>query len=92
MVFHKAKYVRQKTYLESPYLKDGNIVEKPYELDETCVKADKPMVKCCGLPDGARETVDYDNFVVGAVFTNAKKSPKRVIGGVVLHESNFTLK
>lgn len=92
MVFHQAKYVRQKTYLESPYLKDGKIVENPYELDETCEKADKPIVKCCGLPDGARETVDYDNFVVGAVFTNAKKSPKRVIGGVVLHESNFTLK
>ena len=92
MVFHKAKYVRQKTYLESPYLKDGKIVENPYELDETCVKADKPMVKCCGLPDGARETVDYDNFIIGAEFTNAKKSPKRVIGGVVLHESNFTLK
>ena len=92
MVFHKAKYVRQKTYLESPYLKDGKIVENPYELDETCTKAAKPIVKCCGLPDGARETVDYDNFVVGAEFTNAKKSPKRVIGGVVLHESNFTLK
>ena len=92
MVFHRAKYVRQKTYLESPYLKNGNIVENPSELDETCDKADKPIVKCCGLPDGARESVDYDNFIIGASFTNAKKSPKRVVGGVVLHESDFTLK
>ena len=94
MVFHKGKYLRQKTYMESPYLKDGKVLENPYELDETCVKSNKPDIKCCGLPDGekGKGSVTYDNFNLGQVFKGSRKIPKNVKGGVVLHEHDFEIR
>ena len=91
MVFHKAKYVRAKTYLESPYLKNGHIVENPNELDETCVKSEEPEVKCAGMPDNCKSLVTYDNFDYGAEF-DGKLMPKRIKGGVVLIETTYQIK
>ena len=91
MVFHKAKYVRAKTYLESPYLKDGHVVENPNELDETCVKSEHPEVKCAGMPDICKSLVTYDNFEYGAEF-DGKLMPKRIKGGVVLRETTYQIK
>ena len=91
MVFHKAKYVRAKTYLESPYLKNGKVVENPSELDESCVKSDHPEVKCAGMPDNCKSMVTYDNFEYGAEF-EGKLMPKRIKGGVVLRETTYQIK
>ena len=91
MVFHKAKYVRDKTYLESPYLKDGKVVENPSELDETCIKSIEPEVKCAGMPDNCKSLVTYDNFEYGAEF-EGKLMPKRIKGGVVLRETTYQIK
>lgn len=91
MVFHKAKYVRAKTYLESPYLKDGKVVENPSQLDETCVKSDHPDVKCAGMPENCKSLVTYDNFDYGAEF-DGKLMPKRIKGGVVLRETTYMIK
>ena len=91
MVFHRAKYVRAKTYLESPYLKDGKVVENPSELDGTCIKSDEPEVKCAGMPDNCKSMVTYDNFNYGAEF-EGKLMPKRVKGGVVLRETTYQIK
>ena len=91
MVFHKAKYIRAKTYLESPYLKNGKVVENPAELDDTCVKSDHPEVKCAGMPDNCKSLVTYDNFNYGAEF-EGKLMPKRIKGGVVLRETTYQIK
>ena len=91
MVFHKAKYVRAKTYLESPYLKNGKIVENPSELDDTCIKSEHPEVKCAGMPDNCKSLVTYDNFEYGAEF-EGKLMPKRIKGGVVLRETTYQIK
>lgn len=91
MVFHRAKYVRAKTYLESPYLKDGKVVENPSELDETCIKSDEPEVKCAGMPENCKSMVTYDNFNYGAEF-EGKLMPKRIKGGVVLRETTYQIK
>lgn len=91
MVFHKAKYVRAKTYLESPYLKNGKVVENPSELDETCIKSSEPEVKCAGMPDNCKSLVTYENFEYGAEF-DGKLMPKRIKGGVVLRETTYQIK
>ena len=91
MVFHKAKYIRAKTYLESPYLKNGKVVENPSELNETCIKSEEPEVKCAGMPDNCKSFVTYDNFNYGAEF-EGKLMPKRIKGGVVLRETTYQIK
>lgn len=91
MVFHQAKYVRAKTYLESPYLKNGKVVENPSELDETCIKSLEPEVKCAGMPENCKALVTYDNFNYGAEF-EGKLMPKRIKGGVVLRETTYQIK
>lgn len=91
MVFHQAKYVRAKTYLESPYLKDGKVVENSSELDETCIKSPEPEVKCAGMPENCKSLVTYENFEYGAEF-DGKLMPKRIKGGVVLRETTYQIK
>ena len=91
MVFHKAKYIRAKTYLESPYLKNGKVVENPNDLDETCIKSDEPEVKCAGMPDNCKKDVTYDNFKCGSIY-EGKLMPKVIKGGVILVETTYQIK
>ena len=47
-------------------------------------------VKCAGMPDACKKNVTWDNFHVG--FTSSGKLlPKRVLGGVVLVDTEFTI-
>ena len=91
MVFHKAKYIRAKTYLESPYIKDGKVLENPSDLDDTCIKSDEPEVKCAGMPDNCKKDVTYENFKCGAIY-EGKLMPKVIKGGVVLRETTYQIK
>lgn len=50
----------------------------------------KDHVTCAGMPDNVKETVSYESFVPGAKFPG-KLLPKRVKGGVVLTEVDFTI-
>lgn len=76
--FKRAKYIRQKTYVQELY------------LDESKEKI-KLSVKCAGMPDKVKEKVTFDNFEVG--FTSyGKLLPKQVDGGVVLVDTEFTIK
>lgn len=69
--FSRAKFVRQKTYVE----------EVNGHLD----------VKCAGMPDGIKGKVTFENFKVG--FSSfGKLLPKHVNGGVVLVDTEFTIK
>jgi hypothetical protein len=75
--FKRAKYIRQKTY-----------VQELWNQDKTDVKL---SVKCAGMPDRVKEFVTFDNFNVG--FTSwGKLLPKHVNGGVVLVDTEFTIK
>ena len=91
MVFHQAKYIRAKTYLESPYLKNGKVVENPSDLDETCSKSEEPEVKCAGMPDNCKKEVTYDNFKCGSIY-EGKLMPKVIKGGVILVETTYQIK
>jgi hypothetical protein len=69
--FTRAKFVRQKTYIEEV---DGN-------LD----------VKCAGMPEVIKQFVTFENFKMG--FSHSGKLlPKQVSGGVVLQDTDFTIK
>lgn len=74
----KAKYIRQKTYIE----KDSN---------------NKYYIKVAGLPNKFKETLPkndriFNMFYKGASFHNAKLTPKHVVGGICLVETDFTIK
>lgn len=85
--FYRAKYLRQKTYIHDnivkPYIKrkGGRVIETNVEQE----------VKCAGMPDRIKEKVTFDNFNVG--FSSfGKLLPKHVDGGVVLVDTEFTIK
>ena len=76
-----AKFIRAKTYIE--------------EIDG------KLDVKCAGMPDNVKELITKDNFKIGfsvladdkTIDNKYKKlMPKRVPGGIVLKETDFTIK
>jgi len=74
--FKRARYLRQKTYIQEVIQKDGST---------------KISVKCAGMSDGIKEHVNFENFYIG-FSRNGKLVPKQVNGGVVLNDTVFTLK
>jgi hypothetical protein len=48
-------------------------------------------VKCAGLPDNLKELCNFDNFKTGLTL-HGKLLPKRYDGGVLLEETDFTIK
>ena len=78
--FNKAKFLRQKCYIEN----STEDIENPtpdYEL----------KITVSGMPKGCYPYVNFDNFEIGASY-KGKKAPKIVKGGVVLEEIDFTIK
>jgi len=84
--FARAKFVRQKTYVEDVIQKDGST-----HLD----------VKCAGMPDSVKKYVTFENFAVGFSIDpkdpkdkgkDFKMLPSVVKGGVVLKDTVFTIK
>lgn len=74
---------------EGNFTKAKFIRAKTYmELYEGC---EKPEVKCAGLPDICKKDVTFENFKKGAKFYG-KLAPKTVEGGVILIETEFTIK
>ena len=69
--FTRAKFIRQKTYLEEI---DGEI-----------------QITCAGLPQRCYNQVTWDNFKEG-LKVDGKLSFKHVQGGVILVETEFTIK
>lgn len=72
----KAKYVRQKTYIEE--FKDGTI--------NICAAGMTDQQK-----DTFRQTKDFEDFKVGLVIKGGKLKPKTIKGGVILEEVDFTI-
>lgn len=78
--FNKAKFLRQKCYIEN----STEDVENPnpeYEL----------KITVAGMPKDCYQYVNFNNFKIGAKY-QGKKAPKLVKGGVVLNSVDFTIK
>jgi hypothetical protein len=91
--FKRAKFLRQKTYVEDYFAKWIDTPEgkkkkmcSPEEADTTIFE-----VKCAGMPDKIKEFVTFENFEIG-FSSYGKLLPKHVNGGVVLVDTEFTIK
>ena len=78
--FNKAKFLRQKCYIENS-TEDVNNKDPEYEL----------KITVAGMPKDCYPYVNFKNFNIGASF-KGKKQPKIVPGGVVLADIDFTIK
>lgn len=74
--FKRARFLRQKSYIEDTVQKDGST-----KLDVTCA----------GMPDRCKEHVTWENFKPGMVF-KGKLQYTHVVGGIVLKDIDFTIK
>lgn len=74
--FIKAKFIRQKTYVEF-YYKKGKLVEQ---------------YKCAGMPDRIKQKLTFDTFKIGFHSPTGKLVPKQVKNGTVLIDRPYTLK
>ena len=75
--FRKARFVRQKTYLEEIF----NDKKNEWEM----------KITCAGLPQRCYDQVDWNNFKVG-LKVSGKLQFKHVKGGLNLVEEEFTIK
>mgnify|MGYP003293295606 CR=1 FL=1 len=78
--FNKAKFLRQKCYLENS-TEDVYNENPEYEL----------KVTVSGMPKSCYPYVNFNNFKIGASY-KGKLGPKNVQGGVVLTDVDFTIK
>lgn len=77
--FRKAKFLRQKCYIEDS-TEDVENSNPDYEL----------KVTVAGMPNGCHSQVTFKNFKIGASYTG-KLQPKIVDGGCILKEVDFTI-
>lgn len=87
--FKRAKFIRQKTYVEEYYAKEVDGKKKMCSPEEATTTIFE--VRCAGMPESVKKHVTFENFEVG--FSSfGKLLPKHVSGGVVLIDSEFTIK
>lgn len=91
--FKRGKYIRQKTYYNEVYAKEieteDGIVKEPCDPKEATTV--KTTVKCAGMTDKVKENVTFENFEIGFK-SKGKLLQKSVKGGVVLIDTEFTIK
>ena len=75
--FELAKYLRPKTYIHAHNGSNGIVVDE---------------IKCAGMQDEVKAICTWDDFKIGTVFPKARKLQKRVKGGLVLVDEDFTIK
>lgn len=78
--FNKAKFLRQKCYIENS-TEDVKNPEPEYEM----------KITVAGMPKDCYQFVTFRNFKIGATY-KGKKQPKIVKGGVILKSVDFTIK
>lgn len=78
--FRKAKFLRQKCYIEDS-TEDIDNPNPDYEL----------KITVAGMPKECYPYVNFKNFKIGASY-KGKRQPKNTVGGVVLNEVDFTIK
>lgn len=75
--FRQAKFLRQKCYIEE--------LCKPHKTEYEL------KITVAGMPESCYQYVNFSNFRIGAKY-RGKLEPKRVPGGVLLSEVDFTIK
>lgn len=81
--FTRARFIRQKCYLE-----DWNAPET-WNTEDYNPKL--LNITCAGMPEQCYQYVTWENFHVGKSYSG-KLQPKHVDGGIVLREIDFTIK
>ena len=81
-MFKRARFLRQKSYVEDTYKK----TKTGYDKSETTFE-----ITCAGLPDSCHKFVTWDNFHEGAIYSG-KLQMKHVVGGIILKDIDFTIK
>lgn len=80
--FNRARFLRQKSYIE-----DWN---KPETWGTPDYKPELLNITCSGMPEQCYKHVTWENFFEGASYSG-KLQPKRVKGGIVLKDIDFTI-
>lgn len=83
--FCRARYLRQKTYIEE------ELSNSFYLPDKDTYGNTNLKITCCGLQESSYKYVNWDNFHLGAVY-GGKLKTKRVKGGIVLVDGVHTLR
>jgi len=95
--FERGRFLKAKSYVEEElttrekYLENKKSKEPSALIYKRGNKYYHLNVKCAGMPDRIKEKVTFDNFKAG--FTESGKLiPKNVPGGVILEDTEFTIK
>ena len=94
--FRKAKFLRQKCYVEQMIIDDEEY-QKGIKSDDSYLYSKdtdgyyKMKITVAGMPKGCYQYVNFRNFKIGANY-KGKKQPKIVKGGVILRDVDFTIK
>ena len=101
--FKKAKFIRQKCYIENIYKKrkyKSKDIKLSQFLHKKCKKRKNIIgfndfynneITCAGMPKSCYEYVNWNNFKVGLTVPG-KLTFKHVKGGVILVDTEFTIK
>jgi len=93
--FHKARFLRQKSYYEGIIVSDKSFSKMKIEEQPKCYFEDglrlKDSITCAGLPESCYQFVTWDNFKEGAIY-DGKLQAKHVKGGIILKDTTFEIK
>lgn len=94
--FVKAKFLRQKCYLEKMIIDEdtynkGILSDNDFLYTKEKGNYYKLKITVSGMPTGCYKQVNFSDFKIGATY-HGKKQPKMVRGGVVLSDIDFTIK
>jgi hypothetical protein len=95
---YNGKFIRQKCYVENVYHSKKDIEEfmKKEENKELLHHVDVSRetilkITCAGMPESCYKYVTFDNFQIG-LQVSGKLAPKKVSGGIILKDIDFTLR
>lgn len=96
MSFNRAKYLRQKCYIENEVITEEDYQEGIQGDNKDLFSKDsngfyKLKITVAGMPSQCHNQVTFRNFKIGATYTG-KIQPKIVPGGVILKDVDFTIK
>lgn len=96
--FVKAKFLRQKCYIEKELISEESYFKGIQKEDSFLYSKDlkknefyKLKITVAGMPKGCYQEVNFNNFKIGASY-KGKKQPKNVKGGVILTDIDFSIK
>lgn len=95
--FNQAKFIRAKSYIENMYIpqleydKLNDEKKKSWNYNEMAGVYEQLHVACAGLPVSCHDKITFENFHDGTKIPG-KLQHKRVKGGVILKEIDFTIK